>query len=119
MHITVGKRVLLLLPTLRFSASHVPFISNEYICWLHIMPLSDAHSELTDVMKIDCPYLKYCNLIYNSKREMTFQNQIISRCTIQLIYFRLTLHTSTLSVDFTSLFASNFFLCLFNVVFLV
>ena len=40
MHITVGKRVLLLLPTLGFSASHVPFISNEYICWLHIMSLS-------------------------------------------------------------------------------
>jgi len=42
MHFTVGTRLLLLLPTLRFSASHVPFISNEYICWLHIIPLSEC-----------------------------------------------------------------------------
>jgi hypothetical protein len=40
MLISVGKCVLLLLATLRFSVSHVPFISNEHICWLHIMPLS-------------------------------------------------------------------------------
>ena len=78
-------------------------------------PFRDVGRALTDVMKIDYPYLKYCNLIYKSKRELTFPNQITSRCTIQLIYFLLTLHTST----FTLLFASNLFLYLFNGVFLV
>ena len=77
-------------------------------------PFLNADSALTNVVKIDYPYLKCSNLIYKSKREMTFQNQNISRCIIQLIYFHLTLNTSTLSVVFILLFASNFFFYLFN-----
>jgi hypothetical protein len=81
-------------------------------------PLRDADSASTNVMKKDCPYLKYCNSVYKSKSEPTFQNQLQSLCVIQLIYFLLTLHTSTLSVAFTLLFANNFLLHSFIVVFL-
>jgi hypothetical protein len=63
MHNTVGKRVLLLLPTLRFSAV---FIDTRFTCAVYIKRinlLASYHADrtLTNFMKKDYSYLKYCN----------------------------------------------------------